>query len=109
MDNNIRKLRTEKGLTQKELGVILNVSARSVGFYESGERDPDTVTLKKLADYFGVSIDYILGRSEENVMTFSSEPKTQAFHLSEDVSELSLEEIEQIDDYIRFIKSKHKK
>ena len=60
----IRELRNAKNLTQEELGKILNVSARSIGFYESGDRDPDTKSLNKLADYFGVTIDYIIGRSD---------------------------------------------
>lgn len=64
--NKIRELRKNLGLTQADLAKILNVSDRSVGFYETGERDPDTNTLKKLADYFNVSIDYLLGFSEGN-------------------------------------------
>lgn len=65
MKNRIRELRTQRGLTQADLAKLLNVSSRTVGFYESEERDPDTTTLKKLADYFKVSIDYLLGRSDE--------------------------------------------
>ena len=61
--NRIKELRNEKGLTQSALGKILNVSDRSVGFYENEKRDPDTDTLKILADLFDVSIDYLLGRS----------------------------------------------
>ena len=65
MKNRIRELRTKRGLTQAQLSKFLNVSDRTVGFYETEERDPDTNTLKKLADFFNVSIDYLLGRSDE--------------------------------------------
>lgn len=61
--NRIRELRKEKGLTQEELAKILNVSARSVGFYETGQRDPGTETLQRLAEFFDCSIDYLLGKS----------------------------------------------
>ena len=105
----LKELRKSKKMSQKELADILSVSPSTIGMYEQGRRKPDPDTLKLLANYFDVSIDYILGRLEERTMTFSSEIKTQAFHLSEDVSELSPEEIEQIEDYIRFVKSKHKK
>ncbi len=64
MPNRIKELRCEQNLTQAELGKIINVSQRSVGFYESGDRDPDTDTLKKLADLFNCSIDYLLGQSK---------------------------------------------
>lgn len=62
--NRIKELRKEKGMTQAELAKILNVSDRSVGFYETGERDPDTETLNKLANFFDVSVDYLLGRTD---------------------------------------------
>lgn len=62
MENRIKSLRLKKGLTQEDLGKVINVSGRSIGFYESGQRDPDTNTLKTLADFFDVSIDYLLGR-----------------------------------------------
>lgn len=65
MKNRIRELRKNKKLTQADLAKFLNVSDRTVGFYETEERDPDTNTLKKLADFFNVSIDYLLGRTGE--------------------------------------------
>lgn len=63
--NRIRELRTERKLTQEDIGNLLNVSARSVGFYESGERDPDTKSLIKLANYFNVTVDYLIGESND--------------------------------------------
>lgn len=62
--NRIKELRKEKNLTQADLAKLLDVSDRSIGFYENEKRDPDTKALKKLADYFSVTIDYLLGRTD---------------------------------------------
>lgn len=62
--NRIKELRKENNMTQADLAKILNVTDRSVGFYENEKRDPDTDTLKTLANLFNVSIDYLLGRTE---------------------------------------------
>lgn len=59
----LKQLRKERKLTQEELGKKINVSKVSISGYESGSRNPDTETLKKIADLFDVSIDYLLGRS----------------------------------------------
>ena len=61
----IRILRKEAGLTQKQLGEKLGVSASMIGQYETNSRKPKLETLIKIADYFGVSIDYFVGRSDE--------------------------------------------
>lgn len=66
---NLRKLRIAKGLQQKELAPILNIKISTYCQYETGKRQPDYDTLKKIADYFNVSIDYLIGRDT------SSEPK----------------------------------
>ena len=59
----LKILRTEKGLIQKELADLLKVSPSTIGMYERNQRDPDTETLRFLADYFNVTIDYLLGRT----------------------------------------------
>lgn len=59
--NRLKKLRTEKNLSQADVAKILNVSARAIGLYENEERDIPTEYLIKLAEYFKVSTDYILG------------------------------------------------
>lgn len=63
MKNRIRELRKELGLTQEELGKMIGLSERSVGSYETSDRDPDTDTLNKLAQIFDCTIDYMLMRS----------------------------------------------
>lgn len=63
MYGNIKALRVNKGLTQKQMGVILSCSQRIYSNYERGDVDVPTEILIKLADFYSVSIDYILGRS----------------------------------------------
>lgn len=62
--NRIRELRKELSLTMKELGRYIGVAESTISLYESGKREPDNKTLVKLADYFNVSVDYLLGRSD---------------------------------------------
>ena len=66
MNNNylgktIKELRIEEGISQRELGNRLNVCNQTVSFWESGQREPDLDTLLKIAKYFQVSTDYLLG------------------------------------------------
>lgn len=59
----LKELRTEKGITQQELSKHISVSDRTIGYYESGDRFPDQDVLEEIANYFNVSIDYLLGKS----------------------------------------------
>ena len=63
--DRLRELRLSKGLRQIDLCEILNVSKSAVGAYERNEREPVYKQLMNLADYFNVSLDYLLGRSDE--------------------------------------------
>lgn len=64
LGNRIKFLRESKKLTQKDLAQYLGTTARNIGFYETGDRNPPIDTLNKLADFFGVSVDYLLGRTD---------------------------------------------
>ena len=59
----LRKLRDEKGLNQTQLGKELNLAQRTISNYETGERFPNEIILNQIADYFDVSMDYLLGRT----------------------------------------------
>ncbi len=65
MKNNLKKLRKEKGLTQLGLQMKTGIEQALISKYESGERVPPTETLIKLADFYGVSMDYILCRTDK--------------------------------------------
>ncbi len=59
----ISELRQDHKMNQKDLAKILNVSIATISHYESGINSPDIATIIKIADYFGVSVDYLLGRT----------------------------------------------
>jgi transcriptional regulator with XRE-family HTH domain len=61
----IRSLRIKNNLSSKELSKILNISESSVSLYESGKRKPSLGLIIKIADYFSVSTDYLLGISHK--------------------------------------------
>lgn len=69
LGDRLRKLRERKGLNQKELAARLKIPNQNVSNYERGFRQPDYETLQKLADYFEVSIDYLLGRTDDSAIT----------------------------------------
>lgn len=64
MRNNLRKLRRERGLTQIGLQMKTGIEQALLSKYETGDRIPPTDALMILADFYGVSIDYILCRTE---------------------------------------------
>ena len=64
----IRALREDKDLTQTYMGQILSCSQRVYSNYERGDIDIPTQTLIRLADFHGVSVDYLLGRTEKTKM-----------------------------------------
>ncbi|TPE70804.1 helix-turn-helix transcriptional regulator [Halalkalibacterium halodurans] len=65
LGERLKKLRNERKITQEELGKKVNVTKVSISGYENGNRNPDTETLQKLADFFEVSTDYLLGRTDD--------------------------------------------
>ncbi len=60
----LRKLRETRKISQLKLALDLNMNQNSISRYESGAREADYATLIKFADYFQVSIDYLLGRTD---------------------------------------------
>ena len=62
--NRIKLLREEKKIKQEELAKVLSISPSAVGMYERDEREPNDEITLKLAEYFGVSTDYLLGKSD---------------------------------------------
>ena len=60
----LKELRNRRGLSQLRLAMELGMNQNSISRYESGEREADYQTLIQLADYFNVSIDYLLERTD---------------------------------------------
>ena len=66
--DRIRSLREDADLTQAKLGDAINVPPRTYAYYESGQRMIPPSVLCALADFYGVSVDYILGRTDNRKM-----------------------------------------
>ena len=67
LGSRIKELRTEKRMTQAELGRVIGVTKVSISGYENNTRQPDNSILLKLAGYFNVSTDYLLGKSNDKL------------------------------------------
>lgn len=60
----LKELRSKRRISQVRLAMDLNMSQNTISRYETGEREADYDTLIAIADYFGVSVDYLLGRTD---------------------------------------------
>lgn len=58
-----KELREERGLSQMDLGLELDIGHTSIQQYEAGQHEPSFSTLIKIADFFGVTVDYLIGRT----------------------------------------------
>lgn len=70
--NNIKILRIEKGLLQKELAEKVHVTQTAVSQWENGSKRPEEETANALADFFGVSVEYLLGEMDENHLYYAN-------------------------------------
>ena len=61
----LRELRLERNMTQQRLAMELSMTQNTISRYENGEREPGIKELIRIADYFNVSLDYLLERSEQ--------------------------------------------
>ena len=64
----LKELRKKKGISQLRLATDLNTTQNTISRYETGEREPGIAELIKIADYFNVSVDYLIGRTENPKM-----------------------------------------
>ncbi|HBL6539367.1 TPA: helix-turn-helix transcriptional regulator [Listeria monocytogenes] len=93
----LSELRKKKGFSQYKLADELGFSRGQVANYEQGTREPDYQTLLKIAEFFNVSTDYLLGRDDNNLAD------TIAAHIDSNASEEEMEEI------LAYIEEKRKK
>lgn len=65
MLKNIRALREEAGISQRQLGEAIGLTQQSINQYENHNIEPDIKTLIAIADYFNTSVDYVVGHTDE--------------------------------------------
>ncbi|MBF7150840.1 helix-turn-helix domain-containing protein [Bacillus toyonensis] len=105
-------LRKEKKLRQEDMAKHLGIARTTYAMYEQGNREPDYDTLQKLADFFDVSVDYLLGRTEKrnnkelNSKDFFTESKLNLWF--KDIENAPPEKLEELKQFWEFIKQKEK-
>ena len=82
LNENIKRLRLARGLNQVDLGKSLGVTKQCVSNWENDNVLPSVEMLVKIADYFGVSTDNLLGRAETELLDVSSLTDTQKAHIA---------------------------
>lgn len=106
----LKQLRKDKKLTQKELAQKFFLDDSSISKYENGKAVPETELLQSLSDFFEVSVDYLLGRS--NIKNYLDDSNvTIALHSDEtsfDYSDLSDEAKKEVQDFIEYVRHKYK-
>ena len=97
-NENLKIARERKGISQKDLAERIGVAKSTYSLYESGNREPNVQTIKKIADILNVSADELLGINEE--------PIALAAHFDGD--EYTEEELDEIRKFAEFVKAKRK-
>lgn len=104
----LRSLREEKKITQKELAKLFKIAESTVSMYERGEREPNFEIVNKIANFFNVSTDYLLGRTDDPTPPrkskdpFSDLPKDAQIFFK-DFDKLSDEDKKKVAEHIKFL------
>ena len=107
--DRLKELRKSNKLTQEELGKILGVGKTTISMYETNNSTPNDEIKLKIADYFNISLDYLLGKTEiKNYDQIEKEERTIALHSDYSYDELPDEARKEIENFIEFIKIKYK-
>lgn len=91
--DKLRTLIKERNMTQKELALHLNIAPSTLGSYVQNTREPDFSTLKLLADYFNVSIDYLLNHDLDKTISKTEKEMLRIFRsLTEEQQYICMEQ-----------------
>jgi len=107
--NILRQLREEKELSQVELAKKLNITSQSLSQYELSKRMPDIEMVNRLADFFNVSVDYLLGRidvKDSSIFSVKEDENKFGIHneIVNEIEKLSPESQEDLEAYIKLLK-----
>jgi transcriptional regulator with XRE-family HTH domain len=112
---NLKRLRTSRGLTQNDLALYLNVTRPTIAGYETKGKEPDYETLIQLSEYFDVSIDYLIkgptyvkrnNNSKElqiTVTTTSNKNSTQLLEICNSILYLKKNDLDKLSDYVNLL------
>lgn len=105
----LKQLRKSFGITQTEFAKEFNISQGTIGMWETGQRTPDIEMLSKIARRFNVSIDYLLGETDETKKSPSVSDEDIKFALFGGEGEITDEMWEAVREYAQFVKEKYGK
>ncbi len=88
LNERIKQLRTERGITQVELAKKLNVSKQAVSNWENDNIQPSIEILMKLSDYFSVSCDYLLGLDDKKYLEISGLTAEETSHVQQIINDI---------------------
>ena len=94
---NLKKLRQLNGVTQTEFAKALGVAGGTVGNWESGKREPDLDTIKRIAEYFHSTTDYLIGKETNK----DEEVKVALFGGDTEVTDEMWQEVKQFAEYVK--------
>ena len=110
--NRLAELRKSNGLSQQQFAKIFGVAQNTVSNWENGNRLVDTENLQKIADYFGVTTDYILCRDSKPISQSSTEKAVSdeeiMFALFDGDKDITPEMFDEVKNFARFVREKHK-
>ena len=111
MENRIRAIRKQRGITMKQLGEVVDLAESTISQYETGKREPDNETLLKISEYFGVTVGYLLG-AETDISSSNNnydilDDVDVAFY--GDFKELNEDEKETVRDMVRLMRHRKEK
>ena len=106
--NRLKLLREEKGLNQNDIATLLNISVPAYSYYENEKRDIPTEVLVTLSNYYGVSVDYILGASNYRNGELNSDLLKIGLNMK-NYTPPTEEQKKQIEDFAKFVLKDNKK
>ncbi|GIP35501.1 helix-turn-helix domain-containing protein [Paenibacillus sp. J2TS4] len=108
LGNRIKSLRDQAGLSQKRLAESLGISNVQLSRYETGDRKPDPDTIRQIADFFDVSVDYLLGRDSRTHQELPEIDDPELNILFRDLKNASPEIREETRKFLEFLMEKEK-
>lgn len=114
LGRRLKQLREENSFTLEYVATRLNTTKTSIARYEKNDREPKSEMISALADFYNVSTDYLLGRTNERELSkerakLDPSVKTIAAHRIGNVEDLSDDAIDKINEYIEFIRMQQNK
>ncbi len=108
-NERLKKLREERGIYQKDVAKAIGTSVVSISYYEKGTKSPGRETLIKLADYFGVTTDFLLYGNESSLTDIEKEFPEGISILRRATKELTKEQREQLARFMKTFISEYEK